>query len=92
MSRETVLLKSEEKTSRDSVAEFLRNLASKVESGEVVLKQEERELRLDLPQNLVLEVKVEEKQKGGGVKKSLEVEIEWYEGQEAHGSKGVELA
>ncbi len=90
MGIEKVLLKSEEKMGRGSVAAFLRNLADKVESGQVVLKQGQEEISLSLPQDLVLEIKVEEETKGKGIKMCLEVEMEWYEGQEGGGR--IELA
>jgi amphi-Trp domain-containing protein len=88
---ETVLFKSEEKTRRASAADFLRQLADKVDSGQVVLKQGGEETVLELPDNLTLEVKAEEEQKVGRPGKlSLEVELEWTPGQEK-AAGGVEL-
>lgn len=86
MGQEVVLFKSEERHSRQEVAGFLRELADKVDGGEVVLRKGTEELTLKLPGNLVLEVKAEEEDKTGRTKRSLEVEIEWYEGQEDEGA------
>lgn len=87
---EKVLFKSEEKKSTAEAAQFLRMLADKLETGTVTLKQGAEELNLDIPGNLVLEVKAEEETKAKGVKMSLEVELEWVPGGEETG--GVELA
>lgn len=98
MGRETVLLQSEEPKSAAQVADFLRALADKVASGSVTLRQGDDELVLNLPPSLVLEIKVEEEEKGGKkaraegrtrLQRSIEVEIEWYEGEQAAG--GIEL-
>lgn len=87
---EIVLFKSEEPADRVKAAGFLRTLADKVEAGEVLLKQGEAEVALEIPETLVLEVKAEREEKAGKpTKHSLEVEIEWSEG--ASRSGGVEL-
>lgn len=86
MARETVLFSSEERMDKDQVVAFLRQLADKISAGQVILKQGESELALTLPDRLVLEVKVEEEPKGGGMKRSLEIELEWVEGEASQGS------
>lgn len=87
---EIVLFKSEEPANRAKAAGFLRALADKVETGEVLLKQGETEVALEIPEALVLEVKAEREEKAGKpTKHSLEVEIEWAENARASG--GVEL-
>jgi len=78
---EVVLFKSEEKKSTREVAAILRQIADKVESGEVVLTRGQEEVRLQIPPNVTLELKVEEETKRT-TKKSLEIEIEWPEGEE----------
>lgn len=85
MGKETVLFKSEEPRDRDNVVAFLRQLADKVAEGQVTLRQGDAEVQLDIPQNLVLELKAEEEQKRDKVKRTLEVEIEWIVGDEASG-------
>ncbi|MDX1663263.1 MAG: amphi-Trp domain-containing protein, partial [Candidatus Promineifilaceae bacterium] len=82
MSREVVLFASEERQPRSSVAEFLRQLADRVEAGEVLLQKGTESLTLQIPTNTVLEVKAEEEDKQGRMKRSLEVEIEWMEGED----------
>jgi amphi-Trp domain-containing protein len=96
MGRETVLFKSEEKKSRDEVVEILRLLAEKIASGRLNLSNDSGSVELELPANLTLEIKVEEETKRPNkvmplksrVKRSLEVELEWIEGEESGSSGG----
>jgi amphi-Trp domain-containing protein len=83
MGRETVLFSSEERSSAQDVASFLRQLADKIEQNEIILKQGAEEVRLAIPNNLILELKAEEEVKGERTQRSLEVELEWYEGEDA---------
>lgn len=83
MGREIVLFKSKERKTRQQVADFLRQLAEKIDSGTMLLKQGQEELNLQLPANLILEVEVEDEHKRNkGVQHKLELEIKWYEGEE----------
>jgi amphi-Trp domain-containing protein len=83
MGREKVLFSSEERSSAQDVASFLRQLADKIEQNEIILKQGSEEVRLAIPNNLVLELKAEEEVKGDRTQRSLEVELAWYEGEDA---------
>ena len=88
MGKEKVLFKTEEKRSRAEVAAFLRELAGKVDEGEVTLQRGDEKQVLQLPGQLTLEVKAEEEaiRKGSAVKMSLEVELEWKPGEDDQGS------
>lgn len=91
MGRETRLFKSEERRSSWEVAAFLRELADKVESGQVTLRQGSEEIALSLPANLILEIQVEDEEKGRkGTQHSLEVELKWFDDDDQHGP--LELA
>ena len=80
MGKETRLFKSEERMTRPNVAAFLQHLADKIGEGQVVLRQGQHEITLDLPHNLVLEIQVEdEDKKSKGIQHSLEVEIKWFD-------------
>lgn len=81
MGQETVLFKSEERQDLPSVADFLRQLADKLARREVVLRQGNNELKLFIPNQVVLELKVEEEVKQNARKRSLEIELEWAEGE-----------
>ena len=80
MGKETRLFKSEERKSRSEVSAFLQQLADKLSEGQVVLRQGQDEIRLQLPEWLILEVQVEdEDKKVKGIQHSLEVEIKWFD-------------
>jgi amphi-Trp domain-containing protein len=86
MGRETRLFKSEERKNRADVGHFLHQLADKITNGKVVLSQGAEQLILQLPQNIILEVQVEDEEKGTkGIQHSLEVEIKWFDNDEQSG-------
>ena len=86
MGKEIVLFKSEERKDLASVVAFLHQLADKLAKNQVVLRQGSAEIVVDIPDNVILELKVEEEDKKGKVKRTLEVEIEWIEGDESGGA------
>ena len=86
MGKETTLFKSEEKRDVKSVASFLRELADKVESQQVILKQGSKETKLKIPNTVELEIKAEREDGKRKSKKKLEVEIEWVVGAKDDGS------
>lgn len=92
MGRETVLFKSEEKKTSAEAAAVLRAIADKVESGRINLTSPASEIDLVIPQNVTLEIKAEEEQGSTALKRSLEVEIEWKEGEEGAASGGVSIS
>jgi amphi-Trp domain-containing protein len=80
MGRETRLFKTEERKNRVDISNFFHQLADKIASGKVVLSQGTENLTLQLPENLILEVQVEDEEKGTkGIQHSLEVEIKWFD-------------
>jgi amphi-Trp domain-containing protein len=86
MGKEIRLFKSEERRSRSEVSAFLHELADKLGEGQVILRQGSEEITLSMPSNLILEIQVEdEDKKRKGIQHSLEVEIKWFEGDEAGG-------
>lgn len=89
MSKEVVLFKSEEKRDLASVAAFLHELADKLVTQEIVLRQGDETLKLEIPKQLVLEVKAEEEAKRKKTERSLEIELEWIVGEEGNG--GISL-
>ena len=91
MGRETVLLKTEEKMSRNEVAELLRVLAGRIEKGRVVLQQGGKTVKLKIPDRVELEVKAEKEVGKRKSKKKLELEIEWLVGASANKQKSLTL-
>jgi len=86
MGKETVLFSSEEKKDLQSVAVFLHQLADKLAQNRVILRQGSNEIVVDIPNYVVLEIKVEEELKKNKTQQSLEIEIEWNVGEEAPGN------
>lgn len=85
MGKEIVLFKSEERKSIQSVAEFLHQLADKLAENKIILRRGAEEIQVNIPDNVILELKVEEETKKGKTQHSLEIEIEWIEGDESGG-------
>ena len=81
MGREIVLFKSEEKKTAGEIADTLRLIADKINSGTMTLKQDNNETVLDLPGTMKFELKVEEEH-GRKLKKSFEIELEWTPGED----------
>lgn len=80
MGKETRLFKSEEKKNREEVSAFLTQLAGKISEGEVVLRRGQEEITLSIPNNLILEIQVEDEDKNRkGIQHSLELEIKWFD-------------
>ncbi|MCG8617414.1 MAG: amphi-Trp domain-containing protein [Desulfobacterales bacterium] len=77
MGKETVLLKNEEKMSRLDAVQLLRNIADKLEKGTVTLARGDKEVRLEVPDRVEVEIKAEEEVGKKTTKRKLEVEIEW---------------
>ena len=80
MGKETRLFKSEERKSRSDVSAFLHQLADKISEGQVILRQGQEEITLQLSRSVILEVQVEdEDKKAKGTQHSLEIEIKWFD-------------
>jgi amphi-Trp domain-containing protein len=73
---EIVIMKSEEKRSIAEVSRFFRDLANRIDSGRITFTQGNNERTFELPNNLELELKVEEKT-GLAPKIQFEIELEW---------------
>ena len=80
MGKEVRLFKSEERMNRSDLSAFLHQLADKLAGGNIVLRRGGEEIGLALPHNLVLEIQVEDEDKGRkGMQHSLELEIKWFD-------------
>ena len=80
MGRETVLFKSEQKMSIGDAVVFLREVADKLEKQQVILIQGDKEVTLNIPDRIELEVKAEKEVGKRKTKEKLEFEIEWIVG------------
>lgn len=80
MGEEVVIFSSEERADRQRVCAFLRDLADRIEQGNLVLTKDGEETPVDIPDAVELEVKFEEETEGTSKEFSLEIELEWPEG------------
>ena len=80
MGKETVLFKSEQKMSIGDAVVFLRKVADKMEKQQVILIQGDKEVTLNIPDRIELEVKAEKEVGKRETKEKLEFEIEWIVG------------
>ena len=92
MGRETILFKSEEKKSAAEIAETLRLVADKIDSGAITLSQGDESLELPLPPVMTLEIKVEEEEGRSKTTRSLELELEWKVGEDQMPSSGATIS
>ena len=82
MAKKNVIVKSDLRKNLPDVAAFLRELADKVETGTVTLVQGGQDVVIDLPETVSFELEYYEKPKKSGLKKQLEIELEWTEGDQ----------
>jgi len=80
MVKKNVLVKSDQRKNLADAGAFLRDLADKVESGKVTLSQGGQDVVVDLPEIVSFELEYYEQQKKHGLKKQLEIEMQWTEG------------
>ena len=80
MAKKKVLVKSNQRRNLADAAVFLRELADKVESGKVTLVQGGQDVVVVLPETVSFELEYYEQPKKHGLKKQLEIELQWTEG------------
>lgn len=80
MAKKNVLVKSDQRKNLADAGAFLRDLADKVESGKVTLVQGGQDVVVDLPETVSFELEYYEQPKKHGLKKQLEIELQWIEG------------
>jgi len=80
MVKKNVLVKSDQRKNMADAGAFLRDLADKVESGKVTLIQGGQDVVVDLPEIVSFELEYYEQPKKHGLKKQLEIELQWTEG------------
>ncbi len=90
---EEVLFRSESRKSRSEIADYLRSVADKLESGgEVTFRAGDETAAISPPDRPEFEVKVErEGPADGNGELSIELELEWPEGAEPGESGDLEI-
>ncbi len=79
MSSKTVLYESKDTRLRYDIAVALRNLADSVAEGTLQIKDAFGSVCVTVNNEVKFEIEVQEKLKGHGVKRSVEIELEWME-------------
>ena len=83
---EKVLLKDEQKISKEEIAEKLVKISQGVKRGDLTLNSGEEQVSMEFSDTPEFEIKVEEE----GSEMSLELEIEWDKNKERE--SGVEIS
>ena len=88
---EEVLFEAERRRNRGEIAELLRTVADRLESGEsLTLSSGDDSVTLDVPARPGFEIKVERETVGSASELSVEFELEWDE--DGSGSDELEIA
>jgi len=81
MVKKAKLFKGKERKSRAEVSEFLAQLSEKVADGQVILRQVQDDLVIDLPQSMEMKFKVTRKDKPAkGTRHKLTLKLTWRDG------------
>ncbi|MGD2146699.1 MAG: amphi-Trp domain-containing protein [Anaerolineae bacterium] len=78
--KKRVLIRSKEQRSTLEIAEFLRQLADRLEQNEVVLLRGDEETRLAVPDEATFKLRVKESVKKRKTKHQLKLTLRWQDG------------
>lgn len=78
MAKKRKLFRSKERRDTTAVAAFLRNLADKIEAGEITFQQGAQQIPLPVPGSVNLKVTASEKDKKRGTRTKLKLVLRWY--------------
>lgn len=80
MAKKVNLFKHKERKNRADASDFLKQLSEKIAAGQVILQQPQDDLVLDIPHNLTMKVKVNQKNKRvKGTRHKMSIQLQWYE-------------
>jgi amphi-Trp domain-containing protein len=80
--KKAVLIKSKERKNIEEVADFLHAVADKLVDKKLVLQRNDEEASVTIANNVLLGVKVTEKQKKRGMGRMLKFKIKWSDSDE----------
>jgi len=80
MAKKNTLFKGKEVRSTEEVAQFLRQLADKLEENEVVLRRGSEVAKVTVPDRTTFKIKVKEKQKKRKTKYTFKLKLKWSDG------------
>jgi len=79
--KKTALFRSKELRDTASVAALFRDLADKLETGELVIQRGEQEVAMSVGDRVALKLKANEKKTKRGILRKLTVGLRWVEGE-----------
>ncbi|MGC9396515.1 MAG: amphi-Trp domain-containing protein [Anaerolineae bacterium] len=85
MAKKSILFRSKERRDLQDVAVLLHQLADSLENNELVLRQGERETRIEMPGSVRVKIKAKEKTKRRHTKHTLTFKLTWRDDEEARG-------
>ncbi|MGC9396517.1 MAG: amphi-Trp domain-containing protein [Anaerolineae bacterium] len=85
MAKKSILFRSKERRDLQDVAALLHQLADSLENNELVLRQGERETRIEMPGSVQVKIKATEKAKRRHTKHTLAVKLAWRDDEEGYG-------
>ena len=96
MAHKDRLFQSKEYLDREAVAQFLRQLADRIDANTVVFSQNDNQYPIELPEELVLHTRLDEETKNRDRKYRFDLELNWRTGARKqpsnHRETGVRLA
>ena len=81
--KKNLLFKSKERRTLGDVAAFLRQLADRLEQGEITLRRGADEVTLPIANATILKLKAKEKVKKRKTRRRLGIGIKWTEGDDS---------
>lgn len=77
MAKKQTLFKGKEVRDTREVAQFLRQLADKLEENEVVLRRGSEVVKVSVPDRITFKIKVKEKEKKRKTKYTFSLKLKW---------------
>lgn len=88
MGIEKTLFKSKELKSSAEIAQMLRQISDKLETGILKLGNQENEVQIDFPEQMRFELKHKEEQ-GSKLERSFKIQLKWYIGEKPAGETKI---
>ena len=88
MGIETKLFTSKEIKPAGEIASIFRQIADKLEAGQLTLQNQENETQTDIPEQMKTTIKLEDEQ-GRKLERSLKIKLKWVVGEKSAGETKI---